>query len=578
MKKYPIRNVLRYILNTEHLAMKLTFTLLLTGLFQMQAAIGYGQDNRVSITADGVPLTQVFQTIEDQTDFHFFYNSQELNVRQRVVLSATDKPVVDVLQSLFGNSSISYNILGNQIVLKKVQKSTQSPNVTSHVNPVESFFTEKMETRNPEVFSENPGKEFGRKTVAGIDVITKKTGAKGFVTVAASFPIDAYFDGEGNEMIPTLTTAMLSKGTTKNDKFQFSQKLEKLGVDIYVGSDSDHVTINFKCLSQDIDTVIALLAEELRHPLFDEKEFDLLKQQYIGNLQQGLSNPGMRGRIAMTQALYPKGHPNYSSSVETTIENIQNAELDDIIAFHKSYFGPKAMVLVGVGDVDEKTLYNTLEKNFKAWKGGMDRSQKNHLVAETVGQTKIITIPEKPSAELFIGQYTGIQRSDVDFLPLYIGNSVLGGGFSGRLMKTVRDDAGLTYGISSRLEGYTYSRGYWYINASFNPELLNKGKEMTLEQLRTWYQKGITAQELSDKKSNLIGSFKIGLSTTPGMASNILAVVQRGQAPGYIYEYPKELEAVTLEEVNAAIKKYIDIDNLVIVEAGSIDQNGNPME
>ena len=374
------------------------------------------------------------------------------------------------------------------------------------------------------------------------------------------------------------TTAMLSKGTTKNDKFQFSQKLEKLGVDIYVGSDSYHVTINFKCLSQDIDTVIALLAEELRHPLFDEKEFDLLKQQYIGNLQQGLSNPGMRGRIAMTQALYPKDHPNYSSSVETTIENIQNAELDEIKAFHKSYFGPKAMVLVGVGDVDEKTLYKTLEKNFKAWKGGMDRSQKNHQVAETVGQTKIITIPEKPSAELFIGQYTGIQRSDVDFLPLYIGNSVLGGGFSGRLMKTVRDDAGLTYGISSRLEGYTYSRGYWYINASFNPELLNKGKEMTLEQLRTWYQKGITAQELSHKKSNLIGSFKIGLSTTPGMARNILAVVQRGQAPGYIYEYPKELEAVTLEEVNAAIKKYIDIDNLVIVEAGSIDQNGNPME
>lgn len=76
-------------------------------------------------------MTQVFQTIEDQTDFHFFYNSQELNVRQRVVFSATDKPVVDVLQSLFGNSSISYNILGNQIVLKKVQKSTQPPSITA---------------------------------------------------------------------------------------------------------------------------------------------------------------------------------------------------------------------------------------------------------------------------------------------------------------------------------------------------------------------------------------------------------------------------------------------------------------
>ncbi len=457
MKKYPIRNVLRYILNTEHLAMKLTFTLLLTGLFQMQAAIGYGQGNRVSITADGVPLTQVFQTIEDQTDFHFFYNSQELNVRQRVVFSATDKPVVDVLQSLFGNSSISYNILGNQIVLKKVQKSTQPPSITAHQleqQPVTGTITDRtgMPMAGVTVLIEGTNKG----TVTNFDgqfSITLEEGQNVLVFSSLGYKTER-FEVNGNTTINLVmtedlsqleevvligygeqkredvtgaissnyvlktgyvqynllaTTAMLSKGTTKNDKFQFSQKLEKLGVDIYVGSDSYHVTINFKCLSQDIDTVIALLAEELRHPLFDEKEFDLLKQQYIGNLQQGLSNPGMRGRIAMTQALYPKDHPNYSSSVETTIENIQNAELDEIKAFHKSYFGPKAMVLVGVGDVDEKTLYKTLEKNFKAWKGGMDRSQKNHQVAETVGQTKIITIPEKPSAELFIGQYTGIQ-------------------------------------------------------------------------------------------------------------------------------------------------------------------------
>jgi zinc protease len=68
------------------------------------------------------------------------------------------------------------------------------------------------------------------------------------------------------------------------------------------------------------------------------------------------------------------------------------------------------------------------------------------------------------------------------------------------------------------------------------------------------------------------------LSTTQGLASNILAVVQRGEEPDYIYKYPEELEAVTLEQVNGAIKKYIDLTKLVIVEAGSIDQNGKPLE
>lgn len=62
------------------------------------------------------------------------------------------------------------------------------------------------------------------------------------------------------------------------------------------------------------------------------------------------------------------------------------------------------------------------------------------------------------------------------------------------------------------------------------------------------------------------------------MASNIMAVVQRGEQPDYIDEYPAMLEAVTLEEVNAAIKKYIDVEKLIIIEAGSLNQEGKPLE
>ena len=97
-------------------------------------------------------------------------------------------------------------------------------------------------------------------------------------------------------------------------------------------------------------------------------------------------------------------------------------------------------------------------------------------------------------------------------------------------------------------------------------------------ELEKWTKNGITAAELKDKKSNLIGSFKIGLSTTSGMASNILAVVQRGENPDYIYQYPKDLEAITLEQVNAAIKKYIDLNKLIIIESGSLDQKGEPLK
>lgn len=145
-------------------------------------------------------------------------------------------------------------------------------------------------------------------------------------------------------------------------------------------------------------------------------------------------------------------------------------------------------------------------------------------------------------------------------------------------MLSVRDEAGLTYGIYSRHTGHTYSGGYWFTNASFNPELFGKGKEATMVQLKKWAENGITATELRDSKTNIVGSFKIGLSTTTGMAGNVLSVVERGEKPEYIYDYPRELEAVTVKQVNNAIKKYINLNKLITIESGSLDQDGKPLE
>jgi zinc protease len=192
--------------------------------------------------------------------------------------------------------------------------------------------------------------------------------------------------------------------------------------------------------------------------------------------------------------------------------------------------------------------------------------------------SKVVTIPQKPSAELFIGQYTGIERADEDYLPFYMGTSVLGGGFSGRLMRTVRDEDGLTYNISARHSGHNNTGGHWVVNASFNPTLFAKGLNSTMAQLEKWVNEGITEQELADKKTNIMGSFKVGLATTGNLASTILGFVERGLEPSYVDQYPKDVEAVTLEQVNNAIKKHIDLNKLIIIKSGSLDDNGDPLK
>ena len=417
-----------------------------------------------------------------------------------------------------------------------------------------------------------------REKIAGMDVVSIQTAAKDFVTVAASFSLGNFANENKNAMIPSLTASMLSKGTAVNDKFKFSEKLQKLGVNISISAANSRVSIGFKCLKKDIEQVTGLLAEELRFPLFDKTEFENLKQQLAGSMQQGLNDPAVRGNIALTQAIYSSENPNYSQSIEKALEQIKNTTLEDLKAFHKKYFGPASMHFVIVGDTEGAAFNASLKKSFKNWSGGTAEALKFGETVKKDSKTQVVSIPEKPSAELFIGQYTGLKRSDADFVPLYIATYALGGGFSGRLMQTVRDNDGLTYNITSALSGNVNTGGYWMVNASFNPSLFQKGLDASMVQIRNWVENGLTAEELESKKTNIIGGFKVGTATTASMARTVLGFIERGQDPEYFIQYPKEVEKVTLKQVNDIIRKYVQLDKMLIIKAGSLDQDGNPLK
>ncbi len=177
---------------------------------------------------------------------------------------------------------------------------------------------------------------------------------------------------------------------------------------------------------------------------------------------------------------------------------------------------------------------------------------------------------DKPNVTVIMGQGTGLKYRDPDALALRVGNAALGSGFTGRLMANVRDKEGLTYGIRSNVSNDSFSDGAWQITANFAPQLLEKGMASTKRELNAWYSAGLTPAELERVKSNLIGTFKVGLATTDGLAGALLAAVQRGYDVTWLDEYPKRVAAVTLAEVNGAIKKHLQPEKMTLIEAGSV--------
>ena len=151
---------------------------------------------------------------------------------------------------------------------------------------------------------------------------------------------------------------------------------------------------------------------------------------------------------------------------------------------------------------------------------------------------------------MILGQATGLRYRDPDALALRVGTAILGHGFTGRLMGTVRDKEGLTYNIGAAVTEDSIADGAWDISASFAPSLLDKGVASTRRVLDEWWQAGITDAELSARKQGIVGGYLVGLSTTGGLANAILTAVQRGYDVSWLDGYPEAIKALTRDQVN----------------------------
>ena len=410
-----------------------------------------------------------------------------------------------------------------------------------------------------------------RANIAGIDVIAFPTGVKDVVTFKGSLPAGDRFAPDGKSMLPTLVGDMLDKGTVHRDKFAIAEALDGVGAQLSFGVGANTLGFNGKCLRRDLPLVISILAEQLREPAFSEEELEKAKTQLTGLFLQQMDDTGARANQAFSAAIYPPGHPNYQAPFDELIASLKTITVDDLKSFHTTYYGPAACTLVAIGDLDPAVLQAEVDSAFAGWTGGQATPDTLPAAPSSDQPRKqTVQLADKANVSIVWGQSTGLQYRDPDALALRVATAVLGRGFTGRLMANVRDKEGLTYGIYSTVGHDTYSDGDWLIGGNFAPDLLDQGIASTKRQLDLWYQDGVTAEEVANVKSDLIGYYKVGLATTTGMANAILQTVQRGYDLDWLDEYPEAIAALTPADVNAVIKKRLDPDSMVLIQAGTV--------
>ncbi|MDB6139437.1 MAG: insulinase family protein [Verrucomicrobiaceae bacterium] len=405
-----------------------------------------------------------------------------------------------------------------------------------------------------------------REQVAGIDVLSCPTGVKGIVHLSGSLPA-----GEAaakNRALAYLASGMIERGTTKHDQFEMAEILEKVGASLKFTVKTDTLQFSAKCLTKDLPLVVSVIAEQLRTPAFASAELTKLKKELASELQQSLEDPDHQAEVAFSRVVYPEGHPARLATAQELVNEVKTAKLAEVKAFHAANYGPASMHLVAVGDFDLAAFKTDVAKAFDGWKPQPVRVL-DAAAQETFERSDaVVKMTDKSSISVAIGQPSGLRAGDPDWLALRIGTDVLGQGFTSRLTGNVRDREGLTYGIGTVMRDDTYRSGQWSVSGTFAPSMLDQGMTSTFREIRKWWSEGVTADELDYRKSAVAGQFIVGLETTEGLADQLLLCIQRGFDLNWLDEFPAKVNALTLEEVNGAIKRRLDPDKMATVKAG----------
>ena len=419
------------------------------------------------------------------------------------------------------------------------------------------------------------GVEFSEPT-EGVFLYTLKRG-KGVVTLNGSM-LGGYNYAEQKQQVPSLVVSMLDQGTTNKTKFQISDELESVGARLDFGSGPSRVSFSAKFLSKDTDRVLGLMAEQLQSPSFNEEEFKKVKKRREASLKRAKESTWNNAFDDFLLSIYGDKHQNTPTDPEKAIKELDKIDIEDLKAFHKKNYGRGSMFVVAVGDVSHESLSKKIKKEFGGWKKSPLVETPENRTGTPTKKVNYISMKDKTSSDLLYGIALDINEDSPEFLPLSVATRVLGGSFTARLMRKVRVEDGLTYGVYSSITGTTNkSPGAWIAYGTYSPDLLKKGEVSMEGVIEMWIDSGITKEELSNMKSTIIGSTQVGYDTTSGISRAILSSVVNKGGVKYLDEYANKVESITLEEVNKAIKKHIKFNLLYKVAAGSIDQNGNPL-
>lgn len=383
----------------------------------------------------------------------------------------------------------------------------------------------------------------------------------------------------GKAGVAHLTSSMLVEGTAKRKALDISEEIEFMGASLDISTSSDYTTISLSVLKKDIEKGLDIFSDILLDPSFPEDEITRKKGLLKGALRQKEEDPVFIANRTFISEVFG-AHP-YGRLIQGDPESIDALTREDILDFYREHYAPDNAVISIVGDLAPKEMEALLNKYIGKWKPAKSAAQKpegdpksKRPGAPLLEKQKTVLIDKELTQATIILGNAGISREDPDYYAVSVMNYILGGGgFASRLMKSVRDEMGLTYSIHSSFAG-NKEPGQFEVQVQTKNESTAAVVSETLKQIHLIRTTPVTDGELQDAKAYLTGSFPRRFETSRRVADFLTAAEFYNLGGNYIEKYPDYINKVTREDVLQAAKKYLSTDKYILVIVGDREKTG----
>ena len=408
-------------------------------------------------------------------------------------------------------------------------------------------------------------KMWNKTLTNGIKILGTQSNETPTTSILLKIPAGHYYEDKNKAGMVSLLADMLNESTNNHSAEEMSKALQKLGSSVYISAQNHYLTININALTKNIKATLLLVNEKLMQPAFIQSEFDRNKNNTIQGIINAKKDAGYLASTAYRQLLHADNIAATSSGGSET--SLANITLNDVKAFYHQQVKPQDSQIIAVSNLSQTEILSELAI-FNNWQGkGKNLALTLPKSNSKLGVIYLVNKEGAAQSAIRIGKRSIVRDIVGEYYKSYLMNFPLGGAFNSRINLNLREDKGYTYGAHSYFSADKLS-GSFTASAEVRADVTDKSIIEFVKEIENYVKKGITAEEIAFMRKAINQKDALKYETPRAKLGFLAQILEHNLTPDFVKERAKIVENITADEINALIKKHLQLKEMLMVVVG----------